>query len=172
MRRAADVALDLVRVIGLACWQYIAHLGNWVRACVSMVEMQKERNGMQLKSEDVVDVFDAMFTQCGLNADWCVCAWHLGIGEPNKTDGELYLIDNEDESYSIVIRHYAAEHGEPSEDFIYPLVQFKTPDELMKWIGRNVMRLTWDGVYGVTDQAEAYLTALEQWQKGTYNPCA
>ena len=46
-------------------------------------------------------------TPCGLNADWCVQAWHLGDGEPNRLDGDLYLLDTEDGHWEIVSRHYS-----------------------------------------------------------------
>lgn len=43
------------------------------------------------------------FTQCGLNADWCVTAYHLGPSdEPNKNSGDFYLIDNEDKTWSVM----------------------------------------------------------------------
>lgn len=32
---------------------------------------------------------------CGLNADWCVSAWHLSHGTPNITNGDRYLLDTE-----------------------------------------------------------------------------
>jgi len=43
------------------------------------------------------------FVQCGLNADWCVTSYHLGpSGEPNKNSGDMYLVDNEDGTWSIM----------------------------------------------------------------------
>jgi len=48
--------------------------------------------------------------QCGLNADWSVSAWHLGpSAEPNLTDGDMYLTDDEDGYMSLVQRSYGDE---------------------------------------------------------------
>ena len=45
--------------------------------------------------------------ECGLNADWCVKAWHFGPSEkPNETSGDVYVIDNEDSSFHVVRRFY------------------------------------------------------------------
>ena len=49
---------------------------------------------------------EAGFSPCGLNADWITQAWFIGPGVANDTDGGYYLIDNEDDSYSIVQRFY------------------------------------------------------------------
>lgn len=53
---------------------------------------------------------------CGLNADWCVSAWHLSKGTPNITDGDYYLLDTEEKSddddswlFEIVTRRYTAD---------------------------------------------------------------
>lgn len=34
------------------------------------------------------------YKSCGLNADWCVSAWHLSEGEPNKTSGGIIAVCN------------------------------------------------------------------------------
>ena len=35
---------------------------------------------------------------CGLNADWCVQAWHFGpTGAPNTHQGDYYILDLEDD---------------------------------------------------------------------------
>ena len=47
----------------------------------------------------------AGLTECGLNADWSVSAWHFG--SPGRgADGAHYIIDNEDidQTFSIVRR--------------------------------------------------------------------
>lgn len=49
---------------------------------------------------------------CGLNADWAVPAWHLSAGKPNSTSGDYYLLDNENDTYSIVRRWY------PKDDIV------------------------------------------------------
>ena len=41
------------------------------------------------------------WTACGLNADWCVQAWHYGTNEPNRVDGDLYVCDDEDGTFSV-----------------------------------------------------------------------
>lgn len=46
------------------------------------------------------------YRPCGLNADWCVDAWHLSEGAPNTTSGDLYLLDDEQGTYEIVRRYY------------------------------------------------------------------
>ena len=35
-------------------------------------------------------------TACGLNADWCVSAWHVGDNEPNTVSGDIYVVEEED----------------------------------------------------------------------------
>jgi len=37
------------------------------------------------------------FTACGLNADWCVSAWHVGDNEPNRVSGDIYVVEDEDD---------------------------------------------------------------------------
>jgi len=54
------------------------------------------------------------YRHCGLNADWCVSAWHLSCGTANTVSGDRYLLDNEDGSYEVVRRFY----GEDGEDTI------------------------------------------------------
>mgnify|MGYP003652053588 CR=1 FL=1 len=34
-------------------------------------------------------------TACGLNADWCVSAWHVGGNEPNTVSGDIYVVEDE-----------------------------------------------------------------------------
>jgi len=45
------------------------------------------------------------WTPCGLNADWCVQAWHYGKNTPNCVDGDYYVLDNEDGKF-IVARYF------------------------------------------------------------------
>ena len=55
----------------------------------------------------IVPALDNAGTACGLNADWSGLTWHLGPSdEPNHVDGDLYITDNEDGSYSLVCRYY------------------------------------------------------------------
>lgn len=47
----------------------------------------------------------AAFAPCGLNADWCVSAWHVGLSTvPNMTDGDVYILSDENEAgtFSVV----------------------------------------------------------------------
>lgn len=45
--------------------------------------------------------------QCGLNADWCVRAWHVGPGaKANETSGDFYILDSERDTYLVVQRFY------------------------------------------------------------------
>ena len=54
----------------------------------------------------------ATLTPCGLNADCCVSAWLIPetgiVGNDGLpwSDGAAYLLDNEDDSFSIVRRYY------------------------------------------------------------------
>ena len=44
---------------------------------------------------------------CGLNADWCIDAWHVHSGAtPNTQSGDLYLLqdDEGDHPYQLVVR--------------------------------------------------------------------
>lgn len=42
------------------------------------------------------------WTSCGLNADWSYDAWHYGSSIPNTVDGEYYVLDKEDDTFSVV----------------------------------------------------------------------
>lgn len=55
-------------------------------------------------------------TRCGLNADWCVQAWHFGPAPlPNHKDGDYYICDLEDsdtpDAFEVVRRYYDASGG-------------------------------------------------------------
>jgi hypothetical protein len=44
----------------------------------------------------------------GLNGDWSVVAYHVGPSEsPNAESGDAYIIDNEDDTFSLVRRFYS-----------------------------------------------------------------
>ena len=56
-----------------------------------------------------------LYRSCGLNADWCVQAWHLGPGPgPNRWSGDYYILDDEGEpgNFILVRRRYEDEEGE------------------------------------------------------------
>lgn len=69
---------------------------------------------------------------CGLNADWCVSAWHLGPSTtPNRTDGDYYLLDDEDGDAVTLARQYphVEDEGGDSADSVVVLVASVTLDE-------------------------------------------
>lgn len=59
---------------------------------------------------------------CGLNADWCVSAWHLSQGTPNINSGDRYLLDTETDNeqgetlYDLVQRFYTAEDSDDNDN--------------------------------------------------------
>lgn len=60
-------------------------------------------------------------TACGLNADWCVSAWHVGDNEPNTVSGDIYVVENEDNfdepaRFFVVQRFYIDDNDEISEN--------------------------------------------------------
>lgn len=61
---------------------------------------------------------------CGLNADWCVSAWHLSNGTPNQKDGDYYLLDTEETNddgdclFEIVTRFYATDDDLTDNDVV------------------------------------------------------
>ncbi len=63
---------------------------------------------------------------CGLNADWCVSAWHVGPGDmPNdNARAQLYVIDNEDGTIAAGWRH------DGHDDFFFGEADVACPDEV------------------------------------------
>ena len=64
------------------------------------------------------DILNERLQPVGLNADWCVSAWHLGPGVvPNTQNGDWYVIDTEADEpqpyYDVVRRWY--NHGNDSD---------------------------------------------------------
>jgi len=60
-----------------------------------------------LESAEPVSAYHASFgkpewTQCGLNSDWSYDAWHYGHSIPNTVDGDYYVLDKEDGTFSVV----------------------------------------------------------------------
>jgi hypothetical protein len=51
---------------------------------------------------------DAKWPRCGLNADWCVNAWHVGpSARPNRESGDMYILDGEERGgWHLVARWY------------------------------------------------------------------
>lgn len=63
--------------------------------------------------------------RCGLNADWCWQAWHLGPGcEPNLTSGDFYILENEDEKCFSVVQRFYEDDG---NDRVDEIGHFQTP---------------------------------------------
>ena len=69
-----------------------------------------------------------MKISCGLNADWSVQAYYLGEGEPNTLTGQLYVLDNEDETFSLVQRNYS----DSDNDEILEYAKFGDLDEAIR----------------------------------------
>ena len=46
----------------------------------------------------------------GLNADWNCDAWHVDYGPPHRQSGDIYVLDNDDGSYTVV-RRWHMRHG-------------------------------------------------------------
>lgn len=66
----------------------------------------RDRDPLELY-EAQVRFLNARFKMCGLNADWCVSAWHIGPGcPPNTVSGDAYLLDEEDGDWALVRRWY------------------------------------------------------------------
>ena len=58
-------------------------------------------------------------SDCGLNADWSVSAWHIGpSGTPNWHDGDFYIVDNEDDTYAIVQRFHRDDDNDEINDIV------------------------------------------------------
>ena len=93
----------------------------------------------------------------GLNADWSVSAWHLGPSQvANMQGGEAYLLDNEDDSYSIVRRYYVDEgydgisaqdrrdHADGGNDAVVEIASFHEYPafpQVMRWLDANMAKL-------------------------------
>ena len=66
------------------------------------------------------------FTSCGLNADWCVSAWHVGDNKPNTVSGDIYVIEDEDAypelaRFLVVQRTYTEDEDIDDKDLAGPL---------------------------------------------------
>jgi len=47
---------------------------------------------------------------CGLNADWCVQAWHFGPASgPNMSPGDYYILDMERDGFYEIVRRFPGE---------------------------------------------------------------
>lgn len=79
------------------------------------------------------------WTECGLNADWCIQAWHYGTNEPNCVDGDYYVLDNEDGNF-LVQRYYPSERDkvdhDPYKEVVF-IASFPTKAEAMAMVERN-----------------------------------
>lgn len=66
------------------------------------------------------------FTACGLNADWCVSAWHVGDNEPNTVSGDIYVVEEEDDfdepaRFFVVQRFYEDDDNDEINELAGPL---------------------------------------------------
>ena len=72
------------------------------------------------------------WTPCGLNADWCIQAWHYGTNDPNCVDGDYYVLDNEDGNF-LVARYFPSKE----EDCVTTIASFLTKAEAMAMVERK-----------------------------------
>tara|TARA_R110002020_G_scaffold88016_1_gene216532 strand:+ start:553 stop:996 length:444 start_codon:yes stop_codon:yes gene_type:complete len=72
------------------------------------------------------------WTECGLNADWCIQAWHYGTNEPNSVDGDYYVCDDEDGTFS-VNRYFPTKE----EDCTITIAEFPTKAEAMAMVEKG-----------------------------------
>ena len=72
------------------------------------------------------------WTPCGLNADWCIQAWHYGTNDPNCVDGDYYVLDNEDGNF-LVARYFPSKE----EDCVTTIASFPTKAEAMAMVERK-----------------------------------
>lgn len=79
------------------------------------------------------------WTECGLNADWCIQAWHYGTNEPNSVDGDYYVLDNEDGNF-LVQRYYPSERDkvdhDPYKEVVF-IASFPTKAEAMAMVEKG-----------------------------------
>lgn len=76
------------------------------------------------------------WTECGLNADWCVQAWHYGTNTPNFEDGDYYVVDNEDGNF-LIHQTFPSENDKEDYDPYKAVVfinSFKSKDEAMRFV--------------------------------------
>jgi len=79
---------------------------------------------------ELIAFLDERFQRCGLNADWCCDAWHMGAGEANVTDGELYAVDTEDGAFAVTRRWFGDD--DRSVDLVWA-----EPAEVLAWLCRE-----------------------------------
>lgn len=75
------------------------------------------------------------WTECGLNANWCVQAWHYGTNQPNCVDGDYYVVDNEDGNF-FVHQTFPSENEKEDYDPCKEVVHkatFSSKQEAMVW---------------------------------------
>lgn len=87
----------------------------------------------------------------GLNADWNCTAYHFGPSPtPNTTDGDVYVLDNEDDdrTYSVVRRWYSGEPANYASLRTWPkggawtaTVQWLGPDDTIAQVGPDYATL-------------------------------
>ena len=69
------------------------------------------------------------WTPCGLNADWCIQAWHYGTNIPNYEDGDYYVLDNEDGTFAV-----AQYFPSKEEDCTKEIASFSSKVDAMEYV--------------------------------------
>jgi|TARA_R110002051_G_scaffold238349_2_gene299087 hypothetical protein len=69
------------------------------------------------------------WTPCGLNADWCIEAWHYGTSTPNSVDGDYYVLDNEDGRF-IVTQYFPSKDEGCTKD----IASFLNKENAMEYV--------------------------------------
>lgn len=81
---------------------------------------------LSVSSADIWSQFVQWYTadnrDCGLNADWCVSAWHIGPSSvPNKNNGDFYIVDDEDGTYGIVQRFHRDDDNDEINEIVHDI---------------------------------------------------
>ena len=69
------------------------------------------------------------WTPCGLNADWCIQAWHYGTNIPNYEDGDYYVLDNEDGTF-VVAQYFPSKEEDCTKD----IASFSSKADAMEYV--------------------------------------
>jgi len=84
-----------------------------------MIVDLKDRGDFFTQLNEYADkLFSPEFPPCGNNADWSVRAWYVGIHTPLEEDGDRYILDHEDGTYSITKRDYIGDGETEQVDLI------------------------------------------------------
>jgi hypothetical protein len=103
---------------------------------------------MEERLKDTESRFDALsgslatvprWTECGLDSNWSVRAWHYGTSSPNRQSGDCYVIEDDctavgDPAFVIVQRTW----DEDGEDTVKHLSRFHTLDKARRFLEEMV----------------------------------